>query len=362
MRLLPTYRHDFDSIAEARAFMKNREVTDYTVKAGEKDWGFDGDLIQLEGDGFPISDSFIQAFSHFMEPSIPINFAREIPPDLFGVIGNRLLRRTSIKGRKFQIRVERWHDPVSGAVTREVAQTIASDKYRWVDHERILDEALAVGDRGKVTLTDRMLRVRTVMNEFTIKPWDSRVQAVAGDLHTIGFEILNSETRNLALSVMPHIVRVICSNGMVERMEDLEVMWRRRHTGEPDDMLRQVREIINDPERWKRGAEIYAERAEALSRIPLARYSPERDQYIILAGMEDAVAEIKFDLATITNDKDVSDMLKLLGRRESEEPLESLTLYDLHNGITRMARDQEPELRRAIEVFAGKFQAAWTEA
>lgn len=359
MRLLQTYRHDFDSIADARGFLNNREVEDFSVKAGDKGWGFEGDLISVGGWSYPISDSFIQAFSHFMHPSVPIKFAREVPADLFGAIGNRLLRAGKIKGRKFQIRVERWRDPKSGNQIRAVAQTIVSDKYRWVNHEDVLDEALKVTGHGEVTLTDTMLRIKSRLDSFTAHTWDVRKANRIEDEHIIGFEILNSETRNLALSVMPYVLRLVCTNGMVAPVADLENGWKHKHLIDPEEALRQVREIINDPERWKRAAEIYTARSETLSHTLMAEYSSGSDQYLIVKGMEDALAEAKYDLGEIVDADRVTEMLRGLGRSVDGEPSSRLTVYDLHNGITRMARKESPETQRALEVYAGNFLASW---
>jgi hypothetical protein len=362
MRLTHTYRHDFDSIADARRFLENREVQDHTVKAGEKNWGFEGDLVRIQNETFPISESFIQAFSHFMEPSIPTKFARQVPADLFGTIGNRLLRSAKIRGRKFQIRIERWRNPETQEQRRAVAQTITSDKYRRIDHERVLDEALAVTPQGKVTLTDTMLRVKSVVDSFTAHPWDAREGQALEDLHTIGFEIVNSETRNLALSVGPYVLRLICSNGMVAPVADLENGWKHKHLIDPDQALRQVREIIRDPERWRHAAEVHTQRAERLATIKLAEYVLSSDQYLVVDGMEPTVEEVKYDLAEILAVDQVSEMLRGLGREEEKDPVEVLTLYDLHNGITQMARRQDPDVQRALEVYAGNFLAGWTEA
>jgi len=344
MRIIPKYRHDFESIADARAFMVNREVHDFDVVAGDSGFGFAGDMVRIGARAYPISESFLQAFAGFVSPKIPIRFARDVPADLFETIGTRLLRTEKVKGTHFQVRVEAWRDPQTQMQTRIVAQAIVSDRYRWLNHERVLDEALAVTDKGQVTLTDLMLRVRAQTEQFMVQPWDNMANVSTDDLHSVGFEILNSETRNLAISVAPYVLRLVCTNGLVVAEKNLAQIWKQKHMVDPDSALRTVREIINDPERWEEVAEIYADNAEAMSRMLLRDAQGQTDIRDVALDLEAQIGRKRW--------------LVIWEDLQSQKPRVALTRWDLLNAITRYAQDQAPDMRRGLEAYAGIYMAA----
>jgi hypothetical protein len=323
------YRHEFDSVTEARHFLSKRRVTDVPVVAGSDSFRFEGDLIRIENVAHPISRGFLQAFCEYMRPRIPVKFATEIPADLFQEVGNRLMRHHDVKGKKLVVRIEQWDE--QGAPWAW-ASAIVTEEYRFIDHERILDAAsLAGADKGCVLLTDKILRVTSASRPFSVKVNGHR------DEFRCGFEIINSESRFYQISVARYLLRLVCTNGMVVRLPG-EMAFKHRHVIEPTRALTRLSEVLGHGPTWATADVAFQQRLETLAT------SPADGTWLRLRQAE---------MGSVIGAKTAQAAMENL---EPSRPGEPPTQFDVMNVMARVARElKDVDRRRTLEIHAGNL-------
>lgn len=329
MRVLTHYKHDFDDMQGALNHLaSHRRVEDIEVRTGSDDLVFKGDLVSIHGaDPIRMSAPFLRSFCDRVEPHFPLRYASKVPADLFEMNANRLMHMIKNKGQKLTVRVEDWLDD-AGILQSRTAQSLVTEIYQFIDHEAVLERAIAANGRvagGRVVVTDELLRVNAIAAEFDVK--DTRGRP---DHFRVGYDIVNSETRTSRISVASFLERLICTNGAVAPVPGFGDSYGRRHVVDPEEALGEIEKILAAID-WAETAEIFQSRlqgmvGERVSHETMWRYRIEAEA---IAGTE----------AT---------------RDAWEQPWpENVTEFDVFNRMTRLARDLKDDQKHELETIAG---------
>ena len=197
------------------------------------------------------------------------------------------------------------------------AVTITSRHYSELSDLDVIQTALPIGISG-ITRTDFFLRIYgTIHTQTDIKP---------GDTCGFGFNILNSETGFRALSAYHYILRYICSNGAVVRLEGQEGRIHYRH---PGGYLRRFLEEQLQPLEETRENVVASVRRSADAATP-----SERDP-------------VYARLRALIGGRTFQGLLNTLPEKPS--------LFSMVNIVTAHARRLDPGQRLQLESLAGEL-------
>jgi hypothetical protein len=330
VRVLTHYKHDFEDMQTALDHLKaHRRVQDVEIKTGSNDLVFSGDMVSVGGEQpIKMSAPFLRAFCDRMEPHLPIRYASKVPADLFEMNANRLLAMNKNKGQKLTVRIEDWLNDEGGVQTR-TAQSLVTEAYQFIDHEDVLERAIAVNGRiggGSVVITDELLRVNAIAAEFSIT--NPRGEA---DHFKLGYDLVNSETRTSRLAVSSFLLRLICTNGAVAPVPGFGDSYRKRHVVDPDEALDEVAKILAAIE-WTEEAVGFQSRLQDMVGKSVSRETMWRYR---LAAEDVAGSELTREFW------------------EEQGWPEQVTEFDVFNRMTRIARDLKDDRKRELEAVAG---------
>jgi hypothetical protein len=197
-------------------------------------------LVLDDGSGalsFPIADAVHDQLADYA--GIPMAYYRrmkEVAPELLAANANAWLARG--EGRRL-VRTARGPDD------RPEARAFLSDRYRPLDHDRLLEAVMPVlaapGIRiASCELTGKRLYLKAVAERVT---GEVRV----GETVMAGVIISNSEVGFGAVSIQPLIYTVRCTNGMVIEDASLRQHHVGRRHGDPGDG--DIRHLLSDEAR-----------------------------------------------------------------------------------------------------------------
>lgn len=228
-------------------------------------------------------------------------------------------RNTSVK------KAERWLVRARNSVLRGVL----TDKYIRLDNlELFAALSPALSEEYEVdwfALSDE---------SFHLRLHDRRLfrDALPGDRLMAGVHIGNSEVGKRAVTVDALIYRVLCTNGLIRKVDGKSLLYQRHiSVGKPgfaQSVQSAVREALAFSAAW-------------LTRLSAAVAHPIPD-------VEKAVHKIALDWGlTQATEEAVKAAI------QSERPSQQETLYGLINGLTGAARGLAADERYALEVQAG---------
>jgi len=330
MRVLTHYKKEFPDMKDALEHLRgHRRVQDIKVRTGTDDLVFQGDLVSIQrSHPIKMSAAFLRAFCDRVEPHLPIKYASKVPADLFESNANRLMRMVKNKGQKLTVRIEEWLDD-AGQVETRTAHSLVTEAYQFIDHEDVLERAIAVNGRmgsGKVVVTDELMRVNAIAAAFHVT--NPRGEP---ERFRLGYDLVNSETRTSTLAVASFLERVICTNGAVAPVPGFGDSYKKRHVVDPEEALDEVEKILAAID-WTEKAVYFQSRLQDMVGKPVSRETMWR--YRIEA---EAVAGVE------------------LTREFWEEKgwPKAVTEFDVFNRMTRLARDLKDDRKHELEAIAG---------
>ncbi len=201
-------------------------------------------------------------------------------------------------------------------IEKKEALTITSPEYNEITDLEVIKNCAALGVRT-VSRNDFMLRI-TTEEKF-------KFEAVPGDSCGIGINVINSETGFRMLSIAHYILRYICSNGAIARID--KTGGEKIHYGHSENELQ---EFLNE------------QVAKALTNQQQIGKS--------ITGLSDKPAS---EFVVSVNKRIES----FLGKNESKnffgELKDNSTLYDLFNLVTDKAKKYDLSRRIYLEALAG---------
>lgn len=213
----------------------------------------------------------------------------------------------------------------------EVLRGVLTERYVRLDHLELfaaLSPALAEGyEVDWFALTDESLHLRL---------HDARLfrDALPGDRLMAGVHIGNSEVGKRAVTVDALVYRVICTNGLIQRIDGGSLLHQRHIALSRPEFLLSVRQAVK---------EAFAQSALYLNRLAASVAHP-------IGDVEKAVRKIALDWGLTQATEEAVKAAILTEHRSQHE-----TLYGLINGVTGAARSLPPDERYALEVNAGRL-------
>jgi len=330
MRVLTHYNYEFTNIKDALDHLRShRRVEDIEVRTGSDDLIFDGDMVSVHGaEPIRMSGAFLRAFCDRVEPHLPLRFASKLPADLFETNANRLMHMVKNRGQRLTVRVETWLND-DGSPVKRTAQSLVTDVCQFIDHEDVLERALAINGRPistKVVLTDELLRVNAIVTAFDVT--DRQGEA---EHFQIGYDLVNSETRNTRIVVASFLERLVCANGAVAAIPGFGGSYGKRHVVDPDKALDKVESILATID-WAGSNRAFYMRLQEMIANEVSR---------------ETIWRHRIDAEAIAG--------PALTREFWEQPWpETVTEFDVFNRMTRLARDLAADSKHSLEVVAGK--------
>jgi len=205
---------------------------------------------------------------------------------------------------------------VNITIEKNEALTITSPEYNEITDLEVIKSCAALGVRT-VSRNDFMLRI-TTEEKF-------KFEAVPGDSCGIGINVINSETGFRMLSIAHYILRYVCSNGAIARID--KTGGEKIHYGHRENELQ---EFLNE------------QVAKALT-----------NQQKIAKSITGLVNKSAAEFVVSVNKRIES----FLGKNESKfflsELSEKATLYELFNLVTDKAKKYDLSRRIYLEALAG---------
>lgn len=205
---------------------------------------------------------------------------------------------------------------VNITIEKNEALTITSPEYNEITDLEVIKNCAALGVRT-VSRNDFMLRI-TTEEKF-------KFEAVPGDSCGIGINVINSETGFRMLSIAHYILRYVCSNGAIARID--KTGGEKIHYGHRENELQ---EFLNE------------QVAKALT-----------NQQKIAKPITELVNKSAAEFVVSVNKRIES----FLGKNESKfflsELSEKATLYELFNLVTDKAQMYDLSRRIYLEALAG---------
>ena len=203
-------------------------------------------------------------------------------------------------------------------IEKNEALTITSPEYNEITDLEVIKNCAALGVRT-VSRNDFMLRI-TTEEKF-------KFEAVPGDSCGIGINVINSETGFRMLSIAHYILRYVCSNGAIARID--KTGGEKIHYGHRENELQ---EFLNE------------QVAKALT-----------NQQKIAKTITGLVNKPAAEFVVSVNKRIES----FLGKNESKnffgELKDDSTLYDLFNVVTNRAKNFDLSKRVLLESLAGEL-------
>lgn len=238
------------------------------------------------------------------------------------------------------------------------ARAILSDRFRRLDHDQLIETVLPVIaeqeldlEQSSFALTSERLYMKLVLPRI-------EQEVREGDLVQSGIVVSNSEIGLGALSVVPMVFRLVCTNGMVAPESISRV--KKQHRGARHDilgeLLRQETLDAHDRAFWMEVADLTdatldPQHFELL--VERMRLSTERQ----LEGDPVKAIEVMRKTFQLTESESEGILAHLVRGGE-------LTQYGLLNAVTRHAQDLESYSRSTdLEEIGGKIlempDSAW---
>lgn len=205
---------------------------------------------------------------------------------------------------------------VNITIEKNEALTITSPEYNEITDLKVIKNCAALGVRT-VSRNDFMLRI-TTEEKF-------KFEAVPGDSCGIGINVINSETGFRMLSIAHYILRYVCSNGAIARID--KTGGEKIHYGHRENELQ---EFLNE------------QVAKALSNQQKISKS--------ITGLSDKPAS---EFVVNVNKRIESFLGKNESRNFLSELNEKSSLYDLFNLVTDKAKKYDLSRRIYLEALAG---------
>jgi hypothetical protein len=220
-------------------------------------------------------------------------------------------------------------------------RAILSDKYRPLDNFDLAKTVLPIIADGmqvvSCDLTDTNLYIKAVSPKIS-------AEVSKGDVVQMGIVISNSEVGCGAVSVLPMIYRLICTNGMISADNSL----RKYHIGKQNTGEENLREYFSTETRrlddkvfWNKVKDIVTGAMSELmfnNLVDKMRLSKSR----IIEAQPLDVIEVVSDKYALTDTEGASILAHLIAGKE-------LSQYGLLNAVTRSAEDV-PSYDRATEL------------
>lgn len=205
---------------------------------------------------------------------------------------------------------------VNITIEKNEALTITSPEYNEITDLEVIKNCAALGVRT-VSRNDFMLRI-TTEEKF-------KFEAVPGDSCGIGINVINSETGFRMLSIAHYILRYVCSNGAIARID--KTGGEKIHYGHRENELQ---EFLNE------------QVAKALS-----------NQQKISKSITGIVNKPPAEFVVSVNKRIESFLGKNESRNFLSELNEKSSLYDLFNLVTEKAKKYDLSRRIYLETLAG---------
>lgn len=196
------------------------------------------------------------------------------------------------------------------------ALTITSPDYNEITDLEVIQKCTDLGVRT-VSRNDFMLRI-TTEEKF-------KFEAVPGDNCGIGINVINSETGFRTLSIAHFVMRYVCSNGAIIKIDD------------------------NEKERVHYGYKNYELQEFMDEQVGLALLSQKE----VADSIKDLSKELATDFINNVNKRIESYLGKNESKKFFDELNEESTLYDLFNVVTNKAKNYDLGKRVLLENLAG---------
>jgi len=205
---------------------------------------------------------------------------------------------------------------VNITIEKKEALTITSPEYNEITDLEVIKNCAALGVRT-VSRNDFMLRI-TTEEKF-------KFEAVPGDSCGIGINVINSETGFRMLSIAHYILRYVCSNGAIARID--KTGGEKIHYGHRENELQEF----------------------LIEQVANALTNQQKIAKSIIGLVDKPASEF-----VVSVNKRIESFL---GKNESRNFLSELneksSLYDLFNLVTDKAKKYDLSRRIYLEAIAG---------
>lgn len=205
---------------------------------------------------------------------------------------------------------------VNVTIEKGEALTITSPDYNEITDLEVIRKCVDLGVRT-VSRNDFMMRI-TTEEKF-------KFEAVPGDNCGIGINVINSETGFRTLSIAHFVMRYVCSNGAIIKIDD------------------------NEKERVHYGYKNYELQEFMDEQVGLALLSQKE----VADSIKDLSKELATDFINNVNKRIESYLGKNESKKFFDELNEESTLYDLFNVVTNKAKNYDLGKRVLLENLAG---------
>ena len=275
---------------------------------------------------------------------MPTAYFRRCPPELQDVQFNHWVEERIQEDGAEQVRRSHRSRGQTGDLSRtprcerwllrarnEMLRGVLTERYVRLDHLELfaaLSPALCADyEVDWFALSDESLHLRL---------HDTRLfrDALPGDRLMAGVHIGNSEVGKRAVTVDALVYRVICTNGLIQKIDGGSLLHQRHIALSRPDFAQSVQQAVK---------EAFAQSALYLNRLATAVAYP-------IGDVEKAVRKIALDWGLTQATEEAVKAAILMEHRSQHE-----TLYGLINGITGAARSLAPDDRYTLEVNAGRL-------
>jgi hypothetical protein len=298
----------------------------------------DGNLFLGERGLVPTDHFRRQVATHYKVPAEYAERIRASHPQLYAETFNTFLQREP---------ATRMIRTIDGK-----ARAFLSDRFRPLDNHDLANAILpSLMEQSAI----QIMSMDISDNKFYLKAVFPRIQTEIrrGDVVQIGLAIGNSETGDGALSVMPLIYTLACTNGMIT-VSDFGA--RKAHLGRRNTAENNIEEFLTDQTRRLDDAAFFAKTRDVVKGI-LSDLTLEK----IAQRMRDAT-EQKLDVTKITEIVEVTATKFGYNDTTKGGILANLikggdfTRYGLMNAVTRQAQDEaDYQMATQLEMDGGKI-------
>jgi len=299
--LARTDEHTFTSIESLREFLATRSCRDWDVRRRQISLNENGVLRADQFEG-PLSEPALRGLLRVLD--IPEAFGTEIcPPDLLARNVNRL--------------AEGKDDPVRVRVVDGIVTSVMAANRLPITHDLLLRSIDLKQPIQEATISGTSLRITAANGESE--------EVLPGDNFVSGWDLVNGEDGWLPTEARVFILRVLCTNGMVQ-VDQTSLFFRNPSSKEP---------IFKALDALK---SVLAAQRQPLVLTSAIRWAAQRQ----LSGDRDAA------LAFLARRLGGAAILPALNDLTAES-----SFYDLLNRVTSLARTHRLEARRHYEAEGG---------
>lgn len=225
----------------------------------------------------------------------------------------------------------KWFKAIVSGDGSQIAAFVSS-QYELVQHQTLGDEVVNFMQAHGMTGPDVHGSVSNLWPDMYVEAFDPRFQILVDgekeDIHQMGFRFWNSYSGKRSLGIAVMSLRLVCLNGMVHWVKDMQTL--QRHIGTVD-----IQEFYN--EAWG-----YLQ----------TQYDQMKEKILFLRSV--VIPNIQATMSALNVGPRVKDDLLELGE---DSTAHEWTAYDLYNVLTAKAKDLAPNAAIKYQRMAGKLLA-----